>query len=63
MAKNEKRFIIVEKPVTAGAHVVDVFVDCQTRVQYLSVSIGSGGGLTVLVDAAGKPLLYEGNLD
>ncbi len=46
-----------------GAHMTDVLVDCQTRVQYLSVSIGSGGGLTVLVDAEGKPLLYDGDLD
>ncbi len=63
MVKREKRFVVVEKSAMAGAHVVDVLVDRQTRVQYLSVSISSGGGLTVLVDAAGKPLLYEGDLD
>ncbi|WP_461226237.1 DUF6440 family protein [Lacticaseibacillus suihuaensis] len=63
MTKSEKRFVVVEKPAMVGAHMTDVLVDCQTRVQYLSVSIGSGGGLTVLVDAEGKPLLYDGDLD
>ncbi|MCI1985822.1 MAG: DUF6440 family protein [Lactobacillus sp.] len=61
MAKAEKRFVAIEKTTTAGAHVVDVFVDRQTRVQYLAVSISGGGGLTVLVDAQGKPLLYDGD--
>ncbi|WP_125703053.1 DUF6440 family protein [Lacticaseibacillus daqingensis] len=63
MAKAEKRFVVVEKAVLAGAHVVDILVDRQTRVQYLAVSLGSGGGLTVMVDAAGQPLLYTGALD
>lgn len=37
-----------------GARVIK---DTETGVQYLYVSTGNGGGLTVLVDQEGKPLL------
>ena len=36
-----------------------IIVDTVTGVQYLSNKVGSGNGLTVLVDQNGKPLLYE----
>ena len=34
-------------------------MDTQTGVQYLYHACGSSGGLTVLVDAEGKPLLHR----
>ena len=37
----------------------EIWVDTQTGVQYLYHSSGNSGGLTVLVDADGKPLLYH----
>ena len=37
----------------------EVWVDTQTGVQYLYHATGSSGGLTVLVDAEGKPLLHR----
>lgn len=38
-----------------------VIYDKETRVQYFVFSeYKAGGGITVLVDAEGKPLLYEG---
>ena len=37
-----------------------IVVDEQTGVQYLFSAIGSSGGMTVLVDKDGKPLLAEG---
>lgn len=37
-----------------------VYVDKETRVQYLYVDNGYDGGLEILVDSDGKPLLYEG---
>ena len=37
----------------------EVWVDTQTGVQYLYHASGSSGGLTVLVDAEGKPLLHR----
>lgn len=37
-----------------------IVVDEQTGVQYLFSAIGYSGGMTVLVDKDGKPLLAEG---
>ena len=37
----------------------EVWVDTQTGLQYLYHASGSSGGLTVLVDAEGKPLLHR----
>ena len=54
--KKEKRFI---KLPQALLDTTCVYVDRETRVQYLWVI---GGGLTVLVDANGDPLLYDGEL-
>lgn len=36
-----------------------IYVDTQTKVMYLFVKNGYGGGLTVMVDENGKPLLWE----
>ena len=54
MAKNNW----FEKVYSQGAiNVVEVWVDKQTGVNYLFVSNGSTGGLTVLLDAEGKPVI------
>ena len=37
----------------------EIWVDTETGVQYLFHCAGSAGGMTVLVDAEGKPLLYR----
>ena len=37
-----------------------IIVDKETRVMYLFRKHGYGGGLTVMVDADGKPLTYMG---
>ena len=37
----------------------EIWVDTQTGVQYLYHASGNSGGLTVLVDAEGKPLLHR----
>ena len=37
----------------------EIWVDTQTGVQYLFHFNGNAAGLTVLVDAEGKPLLYR----
>ncbi len=63
MASEDARFVVIEKQTVGWAHVVEVLVDRDTRVQYLAMNVGSGGGLTVLVDADGKPLLYDEPLD
>ncbi len=59
---DEKRFVRVYKQSEfAGYHYI--WVDRETRVQYLVSSISQGGGVTPLIDAEGKPLLYSGSLD
>ena len=40
-----------------------ILIDKKTRVQYLWDCDYQRGGLTVLVDAEGKPILYEGELE
>lgn len=39
-----------------------IFVHKKTKVMYLFVKSGYGGGLTVMLDSDGKPLLYKGEL-
>lgn len=38
----------------------NVYADTETGVMYYFHKSGYGGGMTVLVDADGKPLLWEG---
>lgn len=40
-----------------------ILVDKETKVQYLYSNGYHQGGLEVLVDADGKPILYEGSLE
>ena len=35
-----------------------IIVDTQTKVMYLFINAGYEGGLTVMVDTDGRPLLY-----
>ena len=58
MAKKEQRFIkVLEESVFISSS--EIWADTRTGVQYLYHAAGSSGGLTVLVDAEGKPLLYR----
>ena len=54
--KKTKRFIIKE---THGGFMVSqyILVDKQTGVNYLYAASGYSGGLTVLVDAMGNPIV------
>lgn len=49
------RFEFTEK--NGGIEGTKIIVDTQTGVQYLMVHSGYAGGLSVLVDRDGKPLL------
>ena len=53
MAK-EKRF---EKVYTQGMGTVEIWVDKETGVQYLCRQSGYAGGMTVLLDRDGKPVV------
>ena len=52
----DKRFIITEQ---YGGFTMNqyVLVDKQTGVNYLYAASGYSGGMTVLVDAEGKPIV------
>ena len=55
MAK-EKRF---EKIYSQSMGAVEIWVDKETGVNYLFCSSGYAGGLTVLLDKDGKPVVTE----
>ena len=59
MAKpnKDKRFIVTEKNVGWNAVGTYVLVDRETGVNYLYANSGYSGGLTVLVNADGKPVV------
>lgn len=41
----------------------EILVDKETKVQYLFNEENHQGGLVVIVDADGKPILYEGEVE
>ena len=53
MAK-DKRFI---KTYSQGMGAIEIWVDKETGVNYLFRSSGYAGGLTVLVNSEGKPIV------
>ncbi|GAA0774727.1 DUF6440 family protein [Clostridium subterminale] len=55
--KKDKRFEIVSTQGTIESY--RVIVDKETGVNYLYVSNGTSGGLTVLLDSQGKPIIGE----
>jgi len=61
MAKMEKRRVDDRffKLYSQGLGGTQIWVDRETNVQYLWHAEGYAGGLTVLLDAEGKPLLYR----
>ena len=53
MAKDRK----FQKTYSQGCGSLQVWVDKETGVNYLFVSSGYAGGLTVLLDREGKPVI------
>ena len=51
----EKRFVKVYSDGAFGSN--EIWVDRETGVNYLFHAAGYAGGLTVLVDAEGKPVV------
>lgn len=55
MKQSEERFI---KTYTQGSfNVLEIWVDRMTGVNYLYRNSGNSGGLTVLLDKNGKPVV------
>ena len=57
MAK-DNRFVKIHTQ-SSFTNGLEIWVDTETSVQYLFAQSGYAGGLTVLVDQEGKPLLYK----
>ncbi|MBE5886215.1 MAG: hypothetical protein E7284_07400 [Lachnospiraceae bacterium] len=59
MGKKADRFIVKEKEGAqlSDSGLIQVIVDKETGVNYLWIKSGYAGGLTVLVDAEGKPVV------
>ena len=56
----DDRFKII-KDTNDGFGYCNIIVDTETGVMYLFRGAGYRGGLTVMVDSDGKPLIYEGD--
>lgn len=59
MAKKENERFVKVLDESGIITCSEVWVDTQTGVQYLYHASGNSGGLTVLMDAEGRPLLYR----
>ena len=55
--KKDERFVKVHEEGTGFGWLRTVWVDKQTGVNYLWIASGYGGGLTVLLDRDGKPVV------
>ena len=59
-AMDEKRFVRIYKQETLTT-VLEIWMDRDTGVNYLYRRSGYSGGMTVLVDRDGKPLIGQTN--
>lgn len=56
----DERFLILNDTNNGMNGYRQIIVDRETGVMYLFVGKGSKGGLAVMVDAEGNPLIYNG---
>ena len=57
MSKKEERF---EKIYSQGtANVIEIWLDKETGVNYIYRQSGYSGGMTVLLDSVGKPVITK----
>ena len=57
MADNRERFVKTYKESALSGNGFEIWVDKQTGVNYLWRATGYAGGLTVLLDREGKPVV------
>ncbi len=57
MAKKDERFVKMLDEGSGLSWQRTIWVDRETGVNYLWVASGNGGGLTVLLDRDGKPVV------
>lgn len=53
----EKRFIRTHMQKDGINHLTEIWVDRETGINYLYHAYGYGGGLTVLLDKDGNPII------
>lgn len=58
---NTGRFLLVYSQ-EKDREKIYILVDTKTRVMYLWCHIGFGGGLTVMLNPDGTPMIWEGEL-
>ena len=56
----DKRFLILNDTNNGMNGYRQIIVDRETGVMYLFVGYSYKGGLTIMVDADGNPLIYDG---
>ena len=56
------RFIQVYHVISGDEDLI-IYVDKETKVQYLAIDMYYGGGITIMLDENGKPLLYDGDFN
>lgn len=61
--KNERFRGIVMSQHNGGSQFEAIYIDTETNVMYFFAKNGYGAGMCVMVDAEGKPLIYEGQYD
>ena len=57
--KKESTFVTILSESAKGGGIARVMVDTETGIQYLFVYALEAGGLTILADEDGKPLINE----
>ena len=55
----EKERFEIQKSGIRNVSALGIIIDKETGVQYLFAASGTSGGLTLLVDREGKPLINE----
>lgn len=57
MADNDNRFVKTYTEGVFSGNGFEIWVDTQTGVNYIYRCSGNGGGMTVLLDRDGKPVI------
>lgn len=57
--KDTDRFIRIHKQGAGFSPIFEVWVDRRTGVNYAVWASGYAGGMTVMLDAEGKPIITE----
>lgn len=55
-------FKVVTEETGVGLGTRAIYIDVDTKVQYVRFNSGYYGSMSILVDADGKPILYDGEI-